>query len=380
MNMRWRIMALAAMLTLALALPALAEDAHTLQTLLSRVPRAALTNGYLSYADHEGLAAVQQGAEAPASAADAAEHYKTPAGQAYLRSQQGTSAGFFRMMMYMGIAEDIARSSGFDPHRVRQSLSLGAASQQSWMAGPFDLNELARALTDKGYQETSHENGLALWCEGGDCDGGSRMDLARRDPAFLFGGDLGRHWPVAFAEGLVATAQDGPTIRLIAAQEGPTLADDARFKALLQAAELPEGQAPATVLQLMTAPHPGPAADGLLAIAMAANEEAVYVVVSLPWAGGLDEAGIAAIETLIQEAPLSRGGSLEMALQNQEGQLLAPRLVTEGEVTLLSLPFRFPAATQMAADKPVSLPFQFFAGLLQRNDLAWLPGTAAPAK
>lgn len=206
---RWVVLFLIMSLMMAV-FPADAAAAGNLLDLLEGVPRSLFSDGALSFVDYEALAAVQPGARAPESAAGSRDHLESPAGKAYLLALQGASAGYANLLMYLGLAEDMVKVTGLDPFKVKASLALGQEGRKVFLRGPVEEAALEAALLAQGYQRMEGKEGLAWWCEGGNCGKGLKVDFARRDPAFLFGGDLGRFWPVALKGGVVFSAAEGP--------------------------------------------------------------------------------------------------------------------------------------------------------------------------
>ncbi len=357
---------------------ALGEGPQPIEWMLSRVPQQVFTDGHLSFVDYQALVALQPGAAAPVSALEAQAHLETPQGQAYLRAMQGARGGFHGLLRYLMLAEEMAVQSGLDPYAVAQSMTLGELGLQVLFRGPVDEKALEAALKAKGYQLTEPSGEMPLWCQGGICDKGYEVDLSKRDPAFLFGGDLGRFWPVAWMEGLVAASPEEANIRAIAARQGPMLSQMPQMQALLQAVTLPDGHTSARLAQLMTWPSPFQQEQpGLLAIGQAYTQQALWVVVTLPWSGPGDEATMQAAKGWAEHASLTRAGpdSLDQALAQWGGVLESPRLVTAQGATLLALPFRFPVPQEAAQplETALSLPFQWLVDAVWWQDLGWLP-------
>lgn len=359
------------------ALTARGEQTPPLQWLLNRVPQSTFTDGYLSYVDYQAVVALQPGAKAPASWEEAPAHQGTPAGQAYMRALRGVSSGFRNLLMYISLPE-VHTSTGLDPFLVKQSMAVGMGDQQVWLRGLIEEEAMRQALEGKGYKPVDDSGALSLWCEGAACDGGNLVDLSRRDPAFLFGGDLGRFWPVAWRGDLVVSSRDEQAIRLIAAGEGPMLGQTEAFRALMQAATQPDGETAAQVIQLQVIPHPAAEPGALLAFVQAASADALWVVVTLPWQGPTDAQSLEAIKQQLEEAPLAGRGmdTLKHEADIRGGALQKPWLAQADGTTLLVLPFRFAPpdeAAQRNPDAPASLPYQWFVDRLVREDLTWLP-------
>lgn len=141
---------------------------------------------------------------------------------------------------------------------------------------------------------------------------------------------------------------------------------------MLKTLDIPEVQGQGRLVQAVTAARAG----GLLSFAQLVAEDALFVVVSLPWQGVGSKEELGRAKAFVEEALLGNGRPLLGEVERLGGRLLQPSLVEAGDTRLLSLVFRFPGPEQAARENPaapISLPFQILVGQLYRNQLGWLP-------
>lgn len=107
---------------------------------------------------------------------------------------------------YLVKAADSPSVVGFDYFQIEQEMTYGTPpSQTLQLMGPFDLDKVRAALTSQGYTQQD-QSGVEVWCGPDGCDSGSKVNVKDRQPANLFGGDLGRKWPVIMLpDGLIGS-------------------------------------------------------------------------------------------------------------------------------------------------------------------------------
>ena len=366
------------MMTL-LALPAAADS--PLETLMQQVPASAFEAGQLSYVDYQALVAVRPGAKAPADTRDVTGIQASPEGKAYFQAMLGAASGSTALIGNLMLAEEMETLSGVNPFRVAQSLEAGAPpSQQVWLQGGINREAVAAALSRQDYQASGGDEAWTLWCEDGACENGARTDLSRRDPAFLFGGDLGRRWPVVLGTDRLASSPDAGVIRQIAKHQGPALIDIPEIKAVLAAIAPVPGAERVTQFQLFgpdvlfANSQQAPSAVGLLHLD-APDAQRVVLALHYPLAQSAQDA-LSRLEAGLDTVKLANGQPLMRLVENQGGSPEPPRRHTaDGGGSVLLLAFRFPSQAESAAsepDKASALPFTLFRSMALRRDMDWL--------
>lgn len=369
---------LIALLILALPFSAAAQT-DPLDALLAGIPASAFGDGIVSYADYAALVAARPGARPPESLDDVSAYLKSDEGQSYSRVLLDIAAGFSSLQRYLMLAGEMLEVSGINPFALGQTLEAGfPPRQQIWLQGGLDLEAIRLALSGQEYERLPGDGeGIEIWCEGGSCVNGQRMDLARRNPAFIPGGDLGRRFPVMLMENRLAMSPD-PDVFLSLSDFGtPRLAELPQVAAVLGAARVAAGQERLSQLLLiqggMLAPKPAaaPLPEELI-IAQADTPDALLVIVSLAYAGADDAAAArAALAGSVGDALLGNGQALMDLVKRHSGSLDPLSDSASGDVTA-TLVFRFPPASRPVPGEAAATPFHTFAGMAYMNGLAWL--------
>lgn len=237
----------AALLALAVgmpgSLPASAQDApNGLTTALGSVPDTLdVRQQLVSWIDYAALVASREGAAHPASieALLAQLDAKDPAARLWVAALNGASSGSGRLLRHL-YAEGAGwpRMVGFEFMDVRSELAFGQPPGDGIvLQGEFDPDRIGAALSARDFTSTD-AGPFTLWCRSDGCDKGLEQDLAGRDPADPFGGDLGRRQPLAVSEDtLLSSAAIDTVDAMIDAtlDVGPSLADDGSFVAVAEA-------------------------------------------------------------------------------------------------------------------------------------------------
>ncbi len=366
-------------LMICLAVPATASS--PVETLLGQVPASAFEAGHISYVDYHALVAARPGATAPTDTKDIPAFQTTPEGKVYFKAMQGAASGSSTMIMYLYLADEMKAMSGINPFLMAQSLEAGAPpSQQVWLQGGLDTEAVITALKQQNYQASGGTEQWTLWCEDGACGNGQRTDFSRRDPAFLFGGDLGRRWPVVLGEDLLASSPDSEVILQIAAADGPSLLDLPEVKDVLTSVRsLPDADQ-VTQFQVFSAATlfvDSQQVPGVVGLFQLDSPEAQRVVLALRYpdpAGAKD--ALTRFEANFPSAELTTGQPLVTVVENQSGSL-EPLSVyeAEGGSAVLIIPFLFPSETAAATENPDSqsaVPFALFRNMALKRDMDWL--------
>ena len=271
---------------------------------------------------------------------------------------------------------------------LSEALELGQPpSRQIWLRGSFDHDAIFSRLKGKGYQMSAEAfPAFQVWGLDGQIDGGKTLNMKKRDPAFLFGGNLGQSWPVGLNGDLLFSSPDEEAVRAAAGGKEPFLSSLGPLMGLVNSAGRvgPEETGELAQLYLLT-----PDAAGLsvlspwdakpavplpaytlfsLSQAFAQNSEWVLIGLSYPDASLATEAADALALRYEQAALTRTGEKLSDRVAAMGGEAGTP-FITESEdgSSSVVLPLRF---STLEGNAPMA--FRFFVNLLLSRDLGWL--------
>ncbi|MBL8132354.1 MAG: hypothetical protein JNL42_10900 [Anaerolineae bacterium] len=189
-------------LILLLVSPAAAQDAipyngsADLAAALAFVPDNSGSRSWTTYGDYRAAAA-SRGMELPE---DYASFAAEGAPLVTFMPAGGLSLSFINSF------GDMPAALGFDFFTVERTLTWGLPPDQGiYLSGAFDVEAVRAAHLARGFVEHDWE-GTPVWCSAGGCDAGALVDFANRQPADIFGGDLGRRFPRAATASVVVGA------------------------------------------------------------------------------------------------------------------------------------------------------------------------------
>ena len=211
-------------------------------TALGSVPDTLdLRQQLVSWIDYAALVESREGAAHPASieALLALLDAKDPAARLWMAALNGAASGSGRLLRYLfDGGPEWPRMVGFDFTDVRSELAFGQPPGDGIvLQGEFDPDRIGAALSARDFTSTD-AGPFTLWCRSDGCDKGLEVDVAGRDPADPFGGELGRRQPLAVSEGtLLSSAAIDTVDAMLAAtvDAGPSLADDGSYAAVAEA-------------------------------------------------------------------------------------------------------------------------------------------------
>lgn len=100
-------------------------------------------------------------------------------------------------LSYFTTFDEMPTALGIDFYNIDQSLSWSMPPEQAMLVrGTFDAASMSAAHAARGFVETALPSGTQ-WCSPDGCDQGWMLDINNRQPADIFGGDLGRRFPRA---------------------------------------------------------------------------------------------------------------------------------------------------------------------------------------
>ena len=359
-----------------------------LQALLAKIPASAFEAGWLSYANVPALIRGTPGAVIPQSAQDFDSLQQGPGGDALLRAYQALAAGPGDLYGHLYRGKEMIASSGIDFFALSEALELGQPpSRQIWLRGSFDHDAIFARLKGKGYQMSAEAfPAFQVWGLDGQIDGGKTLNMKKRDPAFLFGGNLGQSWPVGLNGDLLFSSPDEEAVRAAAGGKEPFLSSLGPLMGLVNSAGRvgPEVAGELAQLYLLTpdaaglsvlSPWDAPPAVPLpaytlfsLSQAFAQNSEWVLIGLLYPDASLATEAADALALRYEQAALTRTGEKLSDRVAAMGGEAGTP-FITEFEDGSCSviLPLRF---STLEGNAPMA--FRFFVNLLLSRDLGWL--------
>lgn len=357
-------------------------EVSDLVSLFKKMPASAANTGIISYLDLEAYMASYPYISWPASAEEANELLQSPDLASYRPAFMGIGSGYQQLFRFMAQAPDMQEVSGLNPYQVRQSVSLELApNTQFWLRGYFNRETIIDALTDQEYEATSgslsesNEDEWLLLCEGGNCGDGLEIDMEKRNPGFIYGGDLGRRWPVMLLEDIVVSTTAASSIRSILSSSGASLIDQAAISYPIEAVEnliINDQEAAITQLLIM---KPEFVFGGEIrsnaerfALFQTNGELAQRVIVSqfFPTFEDAEKA----YESLRESIPEDE--SLSSLIQSLGGEMEDLFLESSEAGAVVVLPIRFATPADILADDgTITQPFNAFTRMIMSYKMDW---------
>ncbi len=139
---------------------------------------------------------------------------------------------------YMMTSEDAPSLVGFDYFQIEQEMTYGTPPAQTLqLAGRFNLDAVRTAFSSRGYTRQD-KDGVEMWCSADGCESGSKLNMADRNPANPFGGELGRSQPLIIKDGTLISSPDETVMQNhvdLATGKEQSLADLPQYRAVADA-------------------------------------------------------------------------------------------------------------------------------------------------
>jgi hypothetical protein len=212
-------------------------DSRHLLALLRYVPATSqVTQSYVSYGDFRAAEAARMGVPRYSNFA-AFLNDSTDLSEVWLASIPLGGYQALLVDLLLLSTTDMSSVVGFDFFDIDRTLqfsqpaALGIVVQGSFSPSAVDTAHAARGYT------RDDRDGYTLWCGAVGCENGSQLNILNRDPLNIFGGDLGREFPVALIEqtGVIISSSDLATVINSAGGAQPTLADDVTYQMAIEA-------------------------------------------------------------------------------------------------------------------------------------------------
>ena len=389
-------------LALSPLLPAEAADSTSaLFDLLERVPQMSFDDGWFGYVDYGVLLNAFPGSRQPASVADYRSLLEEQDWPDTMNAYRSITTGPAEFLLNLDMGERVLAESGIDLFAIERGLVLGnPPAEQIWLEGQFEPDEVETSLLSRGYEEVQSDSGsFRIFAPDGDIAGGTAIDLTQTDPAFIFGGDLGRSWPVMLSDSLIWSTADAAAVQAIAERTETSLLAFPGLRSLLTAVDSAAGGSIGQ-LHVMALPAIGfdipdlsdpdlmlPVETGLkrdrplspyfaLALAQRFEDEAQWIDLALVFDS--PETAKAAGDILqyrLLDAVSQRSlQSISESVSGMGGKRLAAVVEAADDGTgVLRIPFRFeltgPAGEPNAEGYSA---FRFFMQLFLQRDINWL--------
>lgn len=210
MNIKLSRSLLLLVLLLLVGMTGIAQDdedtENPLLAMLARVPNTPGVreiNTIVSYADYRAFE-MARGIDTP-TVNDFEERTETSA--LWIAATNGLAAGFPVQNVFSAL-DEMETTIGFSWFDVDRSINFGnPPAQGNVLQGSFDADKVATVYSERGYELVDYD-GVGVWCSPEGCDQGMSTNLANRNPADPFGGQLGRTEPVAFDETYLYNSPD----------------------------------------------------------------------------------------------------------------------------------------------------------------------------
>jgi hypothetical protein len=220
---------------LLLSLPASAQDTtNPLLDMLKLVPDNEETQAGVPLVNYVDYRAVEQarGIDKPPTKADFDN--QTDTSGLWIAASNGVMSGM-RLDYFMQYLEGMEQAVGFSWFDINQALTFGnPPSMGVVLTGTFDANAIAAAFKTRDFTSKKQDD-TTVWCGPNGCDEGQKTNVANRDPANPFGGDLGRDEPFALltADIVADSADYGVLSAILDTHQGKqaSLADNSTVQA-----------------------------------------------------------------------------------------------------------------------------------------------------
>lgn len=389
------------------------EDSDSpLLEMLARIPVQSGANEWLTYIDYHAVVAARPGAPQIHSLEEAGPLLESDSEErslftSALMSYQSGPAEVPQSLM---LADEAIDAIGIDLYAVERAIQYAnPPASVTILEGDFDNEAISSAFAARDYTQTE-EDGLTLLCGEAGCDSGMRQDLANRNPANIFGGQLGRSQPVLLGDEWLAsspsdvalngvteavsgereTLADVPAYRLAAealsakgtvlqayfinpAQIGSSLMD-----ILLASSRLTQEQIEAIRERLATDFEPLlPYSLVVLAQVAAEDEDLTVVALVYPDAETAEAAGEILLERIENYTSFAVQRPLNEMLEERGVTSMDTEVVEGDERATLLLTLHAPLpGTEVPDDAPtprsLGLVYAIFVRAYQQRDLGWL--------
>ena len=309
------------------------------------------------------------------------------------------------LQMYLAMAGEWPVKNGFDLFEVPYQLSFGAAPYLGFaLQGDFAASQVIQPLLERhAYSQAGELTDLQLLCPEAGCDTGMNLDMARRDPAFAFGGVMGRSFPVAVADGTLLYSSSDSLVRLMAeaaAGEATSLNDLTEVRAIgsrllesgdIVALQLFNPAVAATIdpqrasdpesftsLQETMAALPGLPPYSLLALGSTAGNGTEHALVMLAYPDAATaELARESVDARLDALDSARSGSSYREYLAGMGTLAAPAVWQhpDSDVSLVVLDLTAEIAEPDQQGAFTGQLFSRLSGMVTQRDVLWLtPG------
>jgi hypothetical protein len=389
------------------------EDADSpFLEMLARIPAQSGANEWLTYIDYHAIIDARPDAPSVHSweEASAILDGEDQESDLFMSALMSFRSGPQEVPQHLMRADETIDAIGLDLFAVERAVQYGLPpTTVTILDGDFDNDAIAAAFAERDYTQAD-EAGLTLLCPEAGCDTGMETNLANRDTANIFGGELGRSQPILLGEQWLASSASDQVLSTVAAtssDEIDSLLDEPAYRAAAEALS-----AQGTVLQayfispvdiggsltdiLLMNPRITPEQIeaireayetdfvplppySLVALAQIAAEDEDQTVIALVYPDA--EIAGAAAEIIPDRIEIYTS----MATQQSFREMLDERGVTSIETTVeetedratLLVTFHAPLpGTDATDDQPtpqsIGLIYSLFVDALLRRDLGWL--------
>ncbi len=385
------------------------DDIDNLLELLNAVPDLLeVRESFITFVDYRNVEQARKGAPFLKKFADL-NNLPDPFGAIYMAAFRGISSGPDFQQYLFAVGEEWEETVGFDFMDIDRALAFGTPPTNfDVLIGDFDLDAIAEAHTVRNY--TSQPFGdMTIWC-GGEvgCDGGTEVDIANRNLANPFGGDLGREKPFIISDTTIVSMSIEQGLILVEdaiADKLDSLADNPAYLAsltpinrdniiiqgafihpsevILDTASLViDGDADA-IEALMIESERLPFYQLVTILDTATDEEqVVYVVLvyrdpdSAQIATEVVPERLNTMESLAIQRPI-----MELLAERGIDDIIAEVVIDEDNNRALAVfEFRAPLADNVEGDfglVPSSMIYRLFIDMVYQRDLAWIATSAS---
>lgn len=370
----------------------------------------------ISYVDFEAVVAAREGAPQVESDADLAAliDSDSPESDIWFAAWRGISTGPQYLSSLFAVLPEARDVMGFELTQIDQALTFGEPPTMATMLQlSYDTDAVTSAHEARGFTAQDAGDYILLCGEDG-CDEGNKMNIATRNPANIFGGDLGRSQPTLLTPNLIISSASDAVVLDVAAtldDSEASLMDIPEFVAAAQALQpaegsviqavffLPDGSYTEPLMQMATSgaskeeieqqyaelretfiPMPAPS---LVAMGDTVVDAQQRVVIALAYANAEDAQ--AASEVIIEKmrnsySYVTQRPFSEM-LDNLEVSTMTTSVIETEDAAAVVVEIFAPQPTNEPIDGMVtssSLLFNLFVRGIYTRDLQWLIAELPP--
>jgi hypothetical protein len=239
--MRKPLVMLALLFMIMAVVPAAAQIVPSEDTpvvrMLSHIPNTIEARTELSYVDYQAILAARPDVPKFNTFAEFEAAFRGENGNLVMATLNGIQSGP-SFLQYLLQSEDLPELLGFDFFDIAQAVSFGTPPAEVFIVqGDFDPAAVIAAHQARDFTQ-DELNDITLLCGAAGCENGMVQNLMERNPANIFGGNLGRSQPTLVTDTWIATSPSIDMITEVAETDVErSLAEQPDYRSAVEAVE-----------------------------------------------------------------------------------------------------------------------------------------------